>query len=318
MNQLSRDLTISRNRLLWPYLMLAGSALFWAGNIITGRALRGEVPPFTLNFFRWAIALLVLLPFTYGQVQAQWSLVKAHSKLILSLGFTGIAAFQSCVYIAVQTTTAVNTILFLTLTPVVIVLLSWLTWGEKLSRPQHLGILLSFMGAVFLIIQGRLDNLLAFRFNPGDLWMLLAVLLWAIYSLLLRRRPAGLAQPVFLTSIIMAGLLFIIPVFLIALFNGATMRFSLPNLLGVAYIGLFPSVLAFLFWNRGVSEVGASKAGMFMHLMPVFGAALSFVFLGEGLALYHLGGAALVFGGIVLMSRGAAASPEKSVTNFTN
>ena len=318
MNQLSRDLTISRNRLLWPYLMLAGSALFWAGNIITGRALRGEVPPFTLNFLRWAIALLVLLPFTYGQVQAQWSLVKAHSKLILSLGFTGIAAFQSCVYIAVQTTTAVNTILFLTLTPVVIVLLSWLTWGEKLSRPQHLGIILSFMGAVFLIIQGRLDNLLAFRFNPGDLWMLLAVLLWAIYSLLLRRRPAGLAQPVFLTSIIMAGLLFIIPVFLIALFNGATMRFSLPNLLGVAYIGLFPSVLAFLFWNRGVSEVGASKAGMFMHLMPVFGAALSFVFLGEGLALYHLGGAALVFGGIVLMSRGAAASPEKSATNFTN
>ncbi|MBK9055661.1 MAG: DMT family transporter [Chloroflexi bacterium] len=304
--------------MLWPYLMLAGSALFWAGNIITGRALRGEVPPFTLNFFRWAIALLVLLPFTYGQVQAQWSLVKAHSKLILSLGFTGIAAFQSCVYIAVQTTTAVNTILFLTLTPVVIVLLSWLTWGEKLSRPQHLGIILSFMGAVFLIIQGRLDNLLAFRFNPGDLWMLLAVLLWAIYSLLLRRRPAGLAQPVFLTSIIMAGLLFIIPVFLIALFNGATMRFSLPNLLGVAYIGLFPSVLAFLFWNRGVSEVGASKAGMFMHLMPVFGAALSFVFLGEGLALYHLGGAALVFGGIVLMSRGAAASPEKSATNFTN
>ena len=292
--------------------------MFWAGNIITGRALCGEVPPFTLNFFRWAIALLVLLPFTYGQVQAQWSLVKAHSKLILSLGFTGIAAFQSCVYIAVQTTTAVNTILFLTLTPVVIVLLSWLTWGEKLSRPQHLGILLSFMGAVFLIIQGRLDNLLAFRFNPGDLWMLLAVLLWAIYSLLLRRRPAGLAQPVFLTSIIMAGLLFIIPVFLIALFNGATMRFSLPNLLGVAYIGLFPSVLAFLFWNRGVSEVGASKAGMFMHLMPVFGAALSFVFLGEGLALYHLGGAALVFGGIVLMSRGAAASQEKSATNFTN
>ena len=303
MTQASRELPHPRQADLLPYLMLAGSSLFWAGNIITGRALRGEVPPFTLNFCRWGIALLVLLPFTYRQVQAQWSLVRVHGKLIVALGFTGVAAFQSCVYLAVQTTTAINTLLFLTLTPVVIVLLSWLIWGEKLSRPQRLGIVLSFMGAVFLIMQGQLDNLLAFRFNPGDLWMLLAVLLWAIYSLLLRRRPATLTQPVLLTTTIMAGLLFIIPLFLITLFNGTTMRFSLPNLLGVAYIGLFPSVLAFLFWNRGVSEVGPSRAGMFMHLMPVFGAALSFMFLGEGLALYHLGGAALVFAGIVLMSR---------------
>lgn len=307
MTQASRKLTRSHQADLLPYLMLTGSALFWAGNVITGRALRHEVPPFTLNFCRWAIALLVLLPLTWRQIQAQWSLVQAHSKLIMALGFTGVAAFQSCVYMALQTTTAVNTLLFLTLTPMVIVLLSWLTWGEKLSRPQTLGIFLSLVGAVFLIMQGQLTNLLAFRFNPGDLWMLLAVLLWAIYSLLLRRRPATLAQPVLLTTTVMAGLLFIIPLFLFTIVSGDRMVVNLRSLLGVSYVGLFPSVLAFLFWNRGVSEVGPSKAGMFMHLMPVFGAALSFVFLGEGLALYHLVGAALVFSGIVLMSKGAAA-----------
>lgn len=318
MTQASRKLTRSHQADLLPYLMLTGSALFWAGNVITGRALRHEVPPFTLNFCRWTIALLVLLPFTWRQIQAQWSLVQAHSKLIMALGFTGVAAFQSCVYMALQTTTAVNTLLFLTLTPMVIVLLSWLTWGEKLSRPQTLGIFLSLVGAVFLIMQGQLTNLLAFRFNPGDLWMLLAVLLWAIYSLLLRRRPATLAQPVLLTTTVMAGLLFIIPLFLFTIVSGDRMVVNLRSLLGVSYVGLFPSVLAFLFWNRGVSEVGPSKAGMFMHLMPVFGAALSFVFLGEGLALYHLVGAALVLAGIVLMSRGAAANSKKQATNFTN
>lgn len=304
MTQASQKLSPTRQAVLLPYFMLAGASLFWAGNAITGRALRGDISPVGINFGRWLVALVILLPLTYRSLLAQWPLIKAHGRLILALGLTGVTIFQTCLYLALQTTTAINSTLFFSLTPVVIVALSWGLWGERLARPQILGILLSLIGALFLIMQGRLDNLLAFRFNQGDLWMVLAVILWAIYSVLLKKLPPTLAQPVTLTATVLAGMLFLFPAFILTALAGATLRLTPLNGLGILYVGIFPSVLAFLFWNRGVQAIGPNKAGMYLHLMPVFGAILSFLFLDEGLALYHLVGAALVFGGIVLMNRG--------------
>lgn len=318
MTQASRDLPHSPHAIWLPYVMLAGASLFWAGNAIAGRALRGDIAPVGLNFGRWLVALVILLPVTYRSLMVQWPLVKANSRLFLALGLTGVTIFQTCLYLALQTTTAINSTLFFSLTPVVIVALSWILWRERLARPQTLGILLSLIGALFLIMQGQLNNLLAFQFNQGDLWMVLAVVLWAVYSVLLKKLPPTLTQPVILTATVLAGMLFLLPAFLITTLAGAALRLTPLNGLGILYVGIFPSVLAFLFWNRGVQAIGPNKAGMYLHLMPVFGAILSFVFLDEGLAFYHLVGAALVFGGIVLMSRGAAAPQEKSATNFTN
>lgn len=318
MTQASRELTHSPRTTWLPYVMLAGASLFWAGNAITGRALRGDISPVGINFGRWLVALVILLPLTYRALVAQWPLVRANGRLFLALGLTGVTIFQTCLYLALQTTTAINSTLFFSLTPVVIVALSWVLWRERLVRPQILGILLSLIGALFLIMQGKLAHLLAFQFNQGDLWMVLAVILWAIYSVLLKKLPPTLAQPVILTATVLAGMLFLLPAFIITTLAGAALHLTPLNGLGILYVGIFPSVLAFLFWNRGVSVIGPNKAGMYLHLMPVFGAILSFLFLDEGLAVYHLIGAALVFGGIVLMSRGAAASQDISATNFTN
>jgi len=172
--------------------------------------------------------------------------------------------------------------------------------GDRISRQQAVGIAVSLIGAVVLIAQGDLQHITSLHLNRGDVLMLVAVLLWAIYSILLRRRPRTMSQLTLLGSTVIAGLLIIVPIFVWRMTLGEVGTYSLMNLLGIIYIGLFASVLAFLFWNRGVAEIGPNQAGLFLHLMPVFGAILSTLFLGESLAAYHLIGAALVFTGIAL------------------
>jgi len=290
----------TRLRPLLPYMLLTCCALFWAGNFIVGRALRGQIPPLALTFWRWAVAMIFLLPFSIGQLSTQRSLVRAHWRLIFALAITGVAGFQACVYLALTTTTAINALLFLSTAPVVIVIISHLMHGDRISRQQAVGIAVSLIGAVVLIAQGDLQHITSLHLNRGDVLMLVAVLLWAIYSILLRRRPRTMSQLTLLGSTVIAGLLIIVPIFVWRMTLGEVGTYSLMNLLGIIYIGLFASVLAFLFWNRGVAEIGPNQAGLFLHLMPVFGAILSTLFLGESLAAYHLIGAALVFTGIAL------------------
>lgn len=285
-----------------PYLALTAAALFWAGNFIVGRALRSDIPPVALNFWRWITALLVVLPLSYHQLYQHRSLLVARWKIIAALGLTGVTTFHICVYLALTTTTAINALLFLSLTPVVIVLASWLFFRDTVTPRQMLGVIISLIGAVVLIAHGDPAALLLLRFNPGDLWMLLAVLLWATYSILLKRRPAQLPPLALLTSSILVGLLFMLPLYLWSNAAGEYMHIEFSNILGILYIGIFASVLAFLFWNRGVMQIGPNQAGMFLHLMPVFGALLSIVLLNEGIAPFHAAGAALVCCGITLMN----------------
>ena len=285
------------------YAALTLTALLWSTNFIIGRAVRDDVSPAALNFLRWAIALLILVPITLRDLQAHRATLMRHWKLIALLGFTGIAAFQTLGYVALSTTTALNTILLLALAPLAIVALSWLALGERVTRVQALGLGISLVGAAVLILHGDPATLAEMRFNAGDLWMLLAVVLWAVYSVLLRRRPAEVPPLALHTMSVAAGTLWMLPAFGWQATHGSALPSSMAAWMAVGFIAVFSSALAHALWVRGVATIGPNRAGVFIHLIPVFGAVLAITFLDEELAAYHAVGAALALCGIVLTSR---------------
>jgi drug/metabolite transporter (DMT)-like permease len=283
-----------------PVLALTAAALFWSGNFVAGRALRGHVDPLTLNFLRWLLALVLMAPFVWRSTAAHLRVVRREWRLIIALGATGIASFHTLVYLALQNTTASNALLMLSLAPILTILGSGLTGTERLAPGQIAGALISIAGAGVLITRGHIAETLAHGFNTGDLWMLLAVVIWAVYSVMLRRRPADLPSPVTLTASIVAALAMMLPLMMwtptpIAALGSASV------LLSISYIALFASAIAFMLWSYGVSELGPARAGQFVHLMPIFGATLAFVLLGEALTPVQIAGAILVLAGIAVV-----------------
>jgi drug/metabolite transporter (DMT)-like permease len=297
-----RSVSVLIGYLASPQVGLSAAALFWSGNFIVGRALRDAISPLSLNFWRWMIALAILLPFTYGSLWVHRQVILREWKLIAAIGLTGIAAFHTCVYLALVTTSAVNALLLLAMAPLLIVLGSCLVFQDRITLQQLLGISVSLVGAIVLIAQGSMSLLMALRFSTGDLWMLLAVVLWTIYSLLLKRRPVELPQTALLSASTVAAILLMSPLYLWGLSSEQQSLPSTQVVWGLLYVSLFASVLAFLFWNNGVSRIGPSRAGAFIYMMPVFGAVLSVAFLGEGVQSFQLAGGALVFSGIAVMN----------------
>ncbi len=285
-----------------PILALSLAALFWSGSFVVGRALRDDVDPVVLTFFRWLISLLVFAPFVWREFASNLHVVLREWRLIVGLGATGIALFHPLVYLALQHTSATNALLTFSLSPVVILLGGSVAGGQRPKLRQLGGVLVSMAGAAVLITRGDLATLSSTGLNIGDLWMLAAVAVWAAYSLLLRRRPADLSQTLTLVSSIAVALPMLLP-FMLLTASGPTLSLSTSVLLGTGYIAIFGSVLGFLFWSYGVAELGPGRAGQFVHLMPVFGAALAFVFLGEPLSITQILGAGLVLSGIVLIER---------------
>ena len=286
--------------LVSPYLLLGLAILFWAGNFVVGRAAREVIPPFAFNFWRWTIALLVLLPFAWPEIVRTRHVILREWRILAALGASGMSAFHSAVYIGLSQTEAINAALYFATSPLFFVVLSRLMFGTRISAAQALGAALSIIGALAVVGRGDLDLLLGLRFAAGDLWLVLAVVLWALYSVLLMRRPAELPPLAFLCAIIAIALLLLLPLYALELASGRTVELGLQSLLSLAYVALFASVIAYIFYNRGVREVGPSPAGVMLNLMPVFSAALAIVFLGERLAAYHWIGAALVLAGILL------------------
>jgi drug/metabolite transporter (DMT)-like permease len=285
------------------YAALALTALLWSTNFVIGRAIRDDVSPATMNFLRWAIALAILVPFTLSDLRAHRATLARYWKLIALLGFTGIAAFQTLCYVALTKTTALNSILLLSLAPLAIVALSWLALGERVNRIQALGLATSLGGAAVLILHGDIATLDSLHLNDGDMWMLVAVALWAVYSVLLRRRPSDVPPLTLHTTSVAAGTLWMLPAFGWQAAHGAVLPTSLAAWVAIGFVAVFSSALAHAMWVRGVASIGPSRAGVFIHLLPLFGAILAIVFLGEHFATYHAIGAALVLCGVVLTSR---------------
>ena len=295
-----------------PYLYLTLAPLFWSGNVILGRALRGAISPTALTFWRWVIALALLLPVAGAELWRKRAVVRSRWKILAVLGFLGFFLYQALSYAALTATTALNVLLISSATPLVVALVGWVVFREQVSPRLAAGILLSLLGVLAVVTRGDPRSLASLGLNAGDLLMLGATVVWALYSVLLRRRPPELRPVGLLAVTALAGMVFTTPVFLWRTVAGETVAPVLPNVLGLAYIGLFASVFAYLFWNQGVAAVGAGRAGLFINLMPVFGAVLAVVFLRESLAPYHLVGALLVLAGILLGSVRRRGSLDRS------
>jgi len=289
-----------------PYLLLTLASLFWAGNWVVGRAMRNDIPPVATGFWRWVVALLILLPFAAPELKRNWRVVRANWFTLALLGGLGAMLFNTMIYVGLQYTAATNGVLFNSVTPILIILMSWLAFRERLGAWQTIGVVLSLVGGAVIVARGEPQILAALRLNRGDLWLISAMLLWALYTIVLRRRPPGLSAIGFLAAMLLLGLPLLLPFYLWELFTRGGFALSVPAVAALAYYATLPSIVAYLFWNRGVAQIGPNKAGLFVHLMPVFGALLSVIFLGERLYPYHFVGAAMIFGGIWLTTRRSA------------
>ena len=290
---------MSRN---WAYLLLTGSALFWSGNFVLGRGVNEFIPPVALAFWRWTGALIILLPFSIKGLIRQRAELRKNIGILTVLAILSVTNFNTFIYNALQTTTVANTVLVNSTTPIFIVLVAWIGFKDRFTARQTIGVFISFVGLVWIVSRGQPAILLDLQFSKGDLWTLAAALSWALYTVLLRKRPENMAPLPFLTALIGIGLVFLLPVYLWELRSGITFHFSSTVAASFVYVAIFPSVLSYIFWNRAVAIVGPSKAGIFMHLMPVFSIMLAFILLGESLAFYHLIGIMLIFIGIALIT----------------
>lgn len=283
-----------------PALALGLATLFWSGNFVAGRALRGAVDPLTLNFLRWLIALVFMAPFVWRGAAASLPALRREWRLVAALGATGIASFHTLVYLALQSTTATNALLMLSVAPITTVFGAAILAREFPPARHVAGALVSIAGAAVLITRGDVSIAVSQGFNRGDLWMVVAVLVWTAYSLLLRRRPSDLPPTILLAASIAAGLAMMLPPLVLVTATPFRLTMSPPVLLSIAYIGLFASPVAFLLWAHGVSALGPARAGQFLNLMPIFGAALAFALLGEVPTGAQVLGAALVLSGIAV------------------
>ena len=290
----------------WILLVLVN--LFWAGNIVVGRAVAGQVPPVTLAFWRWTGAFVLGLALAWPHLRRDWPQLVLQWRLMLVLAFTGIATYNTMCYIGLQYTTAINVLLLQSVIPVVILVWAYALFGERPSAAQALGIAVSLTGVAAIASGGSLDTLLHLSLNRGDAWILVALVINSVYAPLLRRRPP--VHPMsFLVAAMGLGVAMMLPAYAWELAQGAVIRAGWTSWAALAYTAVLPSFVAYLFFNRAIELIGSARAGQSVHLMPLMGIMLAVGFLGERFYAYHAAGIILIGAGIFLAARrrGAAA-----------
>lgn len=293
-----------------PFVLLTLAMLFFSGNFIVGKSLAGEVPPFTMAFFRFFMGALFLLPIAFKEVTHHVPLWKAEWKPLLGLALTGIVLFNSMLYMSVNYTTAINAAIVDALTPVIAIVFGYFLIKERMTRSQSIGVVLSLIGVMYIITRGSLDVLITLSFNIGDIIMLVGVMFWALYSILIKQH--GHKFPIY-GGLVMTMIVGIIILFPLALYEWMTQGFphiaTWPIVLALLYIGLFPSALALLAWYKGVAAIGPAKASMFFNLVPLFTTILAVIFLNETFGWVQLIGGILVITGVYISTK------KKKTTN---
>ncbi|MFL5253205.1 MAG: DMT family transporter [Rhodopila sp.] len=305
-------------RSLWhsAWSLLAAANLFWAGNIILGRGLAGQVPPIALSYWRWTGAFLIGLAVAWPRLKADLPMMIRHWPMLLLLSATGIACYNTMSYIGLNSTTALNVLLLQSATPLIIIIWAFALFRETPSLRQAAGVLVSLVGVAVIAARGSLAVLAQLQINPGDLWVLSALGVYAFYCVILRKRP--MVHPLsFLVAAMGIGSCMILPLMLWEVASGATIHGGLPSYLGIAYTAVLPSFVAYLFFNRGVELIGAGPAGQSMHLMPLFGSVLAVFFLHECFQFFHAVGIGLIASGILLASAGRPAARMVRLPNRT-
>jgi drug/metabolite transporter (DMT)-like permease len=286
-----------------PYLLLSLTSLFWAGNIVLGRYAAGHVPPAALSFIRWTGAFLILIAFAWPFLKRDWPKIRQHLPVMLVLTFAGITIYNVMAYWGLQYTQAINALLITSAHPLLVAAWSFVLYRERLTIWQTIGIVLSLLGVLTILTQGDLSALRDVRFNIGDVVFFSAQIVYSFYATLIKSRP-DISPISFLAFTIGAGAVFLTPIYAAEVALGITFTLDLKAILILAYITIFPSLLAYLFFNRGVELIGPNRAAPFYHLIPIFGSALAIVFLGERPEVFHGVGYALVLAGIFIGTRG--------------
>lgn len=285
-----------------PWLMMTLPPLFWAGNAVVARAMAGETPPISLAFWRWVAGALLILPFAWPHLRRDWPLARRHWPLLLAAALLGVSSFNTLLYIGLTTTTALNAVMLQTTMPVLVTLLSVILLGETVRARQGVGIALSLCGSLTLVAAGDPMRLLTLSLNRGDLWVLAAVAAYALYTILVRRRPA--IHPLsFVAITFCGGAAGLAPFWLWELQTVGPMPITPATLATIAYIATLPSIVAYLCFNRAVQLVGPTRAGLSTHLILVFGALFAITLLGEQAHAYHGVGVALIGLGLYLANR---------------
>jgi drug/metabolite transporter (DMT)-like permease len=291
------------------FALLALANLMWSGNWVLGRALRESFDPIALNFWRWLVALLILAPFAASAAWEKRAVIWRHAGLLAFLALAGVVAFQSLVYLGLESTTAINAVLINASAPVFIVICSWVVDREKAGWRQIAGMLISFLGVLVIVCQGEPARLLQLEIHRGDALILLAMPIWGIYSVLVRRCPPELRGAALTFVLAAIGVAILVPLYFASAPRGPVRWPSETEAAAVLYVAIAASVLAFIFWNRGVAVVGANAAGFTLPLLPAFGTVLAILLLGESFRGFHGSGFATILAGVVLATWRATARP---------
>lgn len=284
------------------YILLPVTMLCWAGNAVVGRAVAGSFPPVALSQLRWICAFFVLLPFAWPHLKRDWPAMRERWFILVLLSASGIGAFNTLQYMALNYTIALNVLLMQSIFPLLVAAFSFLILRERLTLGQFAGIVLSLTGVMVIVTNGDISLLAGLELNPGDMIFFVAMLIYAFYATMLMRRPA-IHWLSMLTGTIGMGSVMIIPFYLWELSTGARVDWNLGTGLALVFVVLFPSALSYMCFNRGVELIGPNRASPFFNLIPLFGVILAMVFLGERLTPAHIAGSGCIVCGILIASR---------------
>ena len=286
------------------YFILILTTIFWSGNFIVGKAASTyDIPPFSLNFYRWFFAGLILFPFTIKELIAKKEYILVNIGFFTILGITSITIFNSIVYYSLYYTQVISGILMISTIPVWIIFISSILNIEKTNIFQIIGVIFSLTGVIFIITKADLEIIKNLDFNKGDLSMVVAMFSWAVYSALLKRKKYEISQVTLLQVVIITGLIFLTPIYFIEMYMGNVIVMGIPFVLTLTYVVFFPGLASFFFWIKGISIIGANRAGVFLHLMPIFGAIMAMLIFNERFMFYHIFGAIFIIAGITLSNK---------------
>ena len=281
------------------YLFAICATALWSGNFIIARGLNESIPPVSLAFWRWVVAVIVFMPFALKPLIAQRDVLKENIGYLAITALLGITTFNTLIYLAGHTTTALNLSLISITFPVFIVILSRLFFGEKITINKGIGIILVATGVVLLVTKGNVSSLANISFAVGDVWMLIAAIIFAVYSILIRHKPAGLSIWSFQLSTFILGLVFLFPFFIWEYTTSPTIEFDAKTVGSILYVGIFASLSAFVLWNKAIMVIGPTKAGMIYYTLPLFSGVLAYLILKEDISMVHLYSALLIISGIL-------------------
>ena len=286
------------------YLLLILTTLFWSGNFIVGKSASiYEIPPFSLNFYRWLFAGLILLPFTIKEIFKKKNYIFNNIGFFIILGISSITIFNSAVYYSLYYMQVISGVLMISTIPVWIMFISSILGIEKTNKFQIVGVILSLIGVLFIITKSNLNLIKNLDFNKGDLIMASGMFAWALYSALLKKKSYEISQITLLEVVIIIGLLFLVPIYILEMNLGNPLVLNKPFVLTLSYVVLFPGLASFFFWIKGISIIGANRAGVFLHLMPIFGSLMAIILFNEKFMFYHLLGAIFIVAGITLSNK---------------